>query len=233
MANWYSQYESQCWYKNTFLVNRPNQISRAIASDREWNNIDESGCNFTCLAMICGLNPAYLASAMRNKGVFRADRKLRSRVPWASVRSKKSTYLVWDKNRPIDPLTLKDLWHPARQCFVSLTIARVGLEEVSQGDSDTRLRKANAIIASAKKEQLDVICGHNDHSRLVAGKQAGHYFLWDPSVDEEFGSQVMTVQDMLNGRLTLDRFFSEYDECEKGRYRNAKAEFWKYKVDIL
>ena len=95
MKVWYNKYESQCWYSNTFLVNEFQQISRAIKGDKEWNNVMGSGCNFTCLAMMMGVNPAYLASELKKKKFFKPDR---------SIRSKKLNgeygFLVWDKNEP-------------------------------------------------------------------------------------------------------------------------------------
>ena len=63
MHLFYPRYHAQSFYRNTFLVNRPQEIARAEKSDREWNNLAESGCHFTCLAMIAGVDPATLADA--------------------------------------------------------------------------------------------------------------------------------------------------------------------------
>ena len=62
MEKWYDQYWAQNWYKNTYLVNKAEQITQAVNPPCEWNNIHDSGCNFTCLAMIVGVDPAYLTS---------------------------------------------------------------------------------------------------------------------------------------------------------------------------
>ncbi len=63
MHLFYPRYHAQSFYRNTFLVDRPQQIARAEKSDREWNNIAESGCHFTCMAMIGCVDPATLADA--------------------------------------------------------------------------------------------------------------------------------------------------------------------------
>ncbi len=63
MHLFYPRYHAQSFYRNTFLVNRPQEIARAEKSDHEWNNIAESGCHFTCMAMIGGVDPATLADA--------------------------------------------------------------------------------------------------------------------------------------------------------------------------
>ena len=63
MHLFYPRYHAQSFYRNTFLVDKPQQIARAEKSDREWNNLAESGCHFTCLAMIAGVVPALLADA--------------------------------------------------------------------------------------------------------------------------------------------------------------------------
>ena len=97
MKNWYERYESQCWYENTFLVNDFRQIARVIEKDREWNNIKDSGCNFTCIAMILGINPAQLASEIRKQdpSFFQADRTLKTKKLNGD-----GGFLVWDKNAP-------------------------------------------------------------------------------------------------------------------------------------
>ena len=64
MHLFYPRYHAQSFYRNTFLVDKPQQIARAEKSDREWNNLAESGCHFTCLAMIAGVDPALLADLL-------------------------------------------------------------------------------------------------------------------------------------------------------------------------
>ena len=90
METWYDNYESQCWYENTFLVNEFSQISRANEGNREWNNIEGSGCHFVCLSMIVGINPAYLSSELSKLKFFRADRSLKS-----TKLNGDPGYLVW------------------------------------------------------------------------------------------------------------------------------------------
>lgn len=69
MKQWYRQYYSQTWYANTFLVRRPNQIGRTF-DGKEWNNIYDSGCHFTCLATILAVDPARLASELKDEPFF-------------------------------------------------------------------------------------------------------------------------------------------------------------------
>jgi len=90
MINWYKQYECQCWYKNTFLVNNFSQISKVNSNDREWNNIEDYGCNFVCLSMIVGINPAYLSSKLKDLKFFRVDRSLKSK----KLNSRDNSFLV-------------------------------------------------------------------------------------------------------------------------------------------
>lgn len=77
MKSWYDLYQSQCWYRNTFLVNNHTNVV-------EKNNIYNSGCHFTCTAMMLNVNTAMLASELSKQYYF----------------SKDSTGLVWDNNRP-------------------------------------------------------------------------------------------------------------------------------------
>src|SRR5258706_14854896 len=99
MPNWYGRYESQCWYTNTFLVNRPSEIARATGGFREWNNVYGSGCNFVCVSTMLGLNPAYLASLLATQNFFRPDKWTPAR-PLRPQAPTQKTYLVWDDTRP-------------------------------------------------------------------------------------------------------------------------------------
>ena len=91
MHLFYPRYHAQSFYRNTFLVNRPQEIARAEKSDREWNNLAESGCHFTCLAMIAGVDPATLADAAIKKGYYQPDKDLPARAL-----DGKHGPLVWD-----------------------------------------------------------------------------------------------------------------------------------------
>src|SRR5947208_1734888 len=116
MPNWYRQYESQCWYTNTFLVNHVREIARAWNGYREWNNINESGCNFVCLAMMLELNPAYFASLLAAHKFFRRDKQCAARALINGER-RRHVHLVWDANRPYPPgetLAVRRFWHPRR-----------------------------------------------------------------------------------------------------------------------
>jgi len=78
----YPRYHAQSFYRSTFLVDRPQEIARAEKSDREWNNIAESGCHFTCMAMIGGVDPALLADAAIKQGYYQPDKDLPARARW-------------------------------------------------------------------------------------------------------------------------------------------------------
>src|SRR4051812_43721821 len=99
MPRWYDRYESQCWYKNTFLVNKPTEIARATGGFREWNNVYGSGCNFVCISIMLGLNPAYLASLLATQRFFKPDRWTAARLLACAAQGRRA-YLVWDDTRP-------------------------------------------------------------------------------------------------------------------------------------
>ena len=87
MHLFYPRYHAQSFYRNTFLVDKPQQIARAEKSDREWNNLAESGCHFTCLAMIAGVDPALLADAAIQTGYYAPDEDLPARASACSCRT--------------------------------------------------------------------------------------------------------------------------------------------------
>lgn len=215
MKNWYERYESQCWYDNTFLVNDFRQIARVLNGDREWNNIKDSGCNFTCIAMILGINPAHLASEIRKQdpGFFQVDRSLKTKKLNGT-----EGFLVWDKNAPHkkrSKLILENIIHPTKG-KTDLNLQFIKIEKTSD------IEQAKDIIKKARKNGQEIICGYDDHSRLVAGSKAGTYFLWDPDTVET------DWQKNINGEYTIDWFFNEYKDLKE--YKNKEAEFWHYSV---
>jgi len=211
MTQWYSTYFSQTWYANTFLVRRPDQIGRAIAHDREWNHICDSGCNFTCLAMILDVDPARLASELRSEKYFYADASLPARHLDGTVGG-----LVWDRNAPNrdkKEFSLKNFWHPALKRRVSMTLRYIGMTATSDYDEGC------AQVAAIHKRGNHVVCGTDEHSHLVAGKSRKGYYLWDPD-----GSET-TVEQNLTGALTLLKLFEDNS--------NQKIEFWEYKAVVV
>jgi hypothetical protein len=105
----YPRYHAQSFYRNTFLVDRPQEIARAEKSDREWNNIAESGCHFTCMAMIGGVDPATLADAAIKQGYYQPDKDL----PARALDGQRGP-LVWDQNVPAkkgESFTFPKVWH--------------------------------------------------------------------------------------------------------------------------
>ena len=103
MHLFYPRYHAQSFYRNTFLVDKPQQIARAEKSDREWNNLAESGCHFTCLAMIAGVDPALLADAAIQTGYYAPDKDLPALSSMNSISGRRTitglpsrtSYFVW------------------------------------------------------------------------------------------------------------------------------------------
>ncbi|MEA3428399.1 MAG: hypothetical protein U9Q84_04115 [Thermodesulfobacteriota bacterium] len=213
MERWYQEYYSQNWYKNTFLVRRPEQIGQAINSDEiEWNNIHDSGCNFTCLAMIIGVDPARLSSELSSYSYhfFFADSELR-----AQYLIGKKGGLVWDQNEPykkVPKVVIKNFWHTKLGRRTKITISFKG--EIKTKD----VTEGKRFIVAARKDGLHVICGPDNHSHLVAGKIDNEFYIWDPDDSEK------PVEKYLKGQVRLNHIFeNDIDE---------PIEFWKYRVDF-
>ena len=118
MHLFYPRFYAQSFYRNTFLVDKPQQIARAEKSDREWNNIAESGCHFTCMAMIGGVDPALLADAAIKQGYYQPDKDL----PARALDGQRGP-LVWDQNVPAkkgESFTFPKVWHAGQGRLVDL-----------------------------------------------------------------------------------------------------------------
>lgn len=211
MANWYKEYWAQTWYKNTFLVRRANQIAQATESeDKEWNNIYGSGCNFTCLAMMVGIDPARLASELSSHDFFFAD----SELP-AKYLVGKSGGLVWDRNAPhrgLKSITLRNVWHSRLGRRVTISIRYI------KNSSASNYEEGKELVVAIHGQGRHVICGPEEHSHLVAGKIGGDFFVWDPDDSET------KVEAILAGKFTLRKLFHVY----KGK----PIEFWEYQVKV-
>ena len=174
---WYeeSNYQSQNWYSSTFLVHHFKDISRAKKSNKEWNNIEESGCHFTCISMIFGINPAYLASILRSgrKHYFLSDASLRS----VRLNSKEDTYLVWDKNNPStvgENIDIANIFIPGKG------FCNAGIELVNIADFSS-LSDASSWITNRRQDGLHIIAGPESHSFIVAGTNSKkEVVVWDP-----------------------------------------------------
>lgn len=215
MNSWYDKYESQCWYKNTFLVSEFHQISKVDVKDGEWNNIEGSGCHFVCLSMMIGINPAYLASKLKCSNYFKLDRSLKSKKLDGT-----SSFLVWDKNEPSkkNPVVeIKNVYHPVKG-VVDITIRF--LEIIKTND----INETNVLIEKNKFKGNHVICGYGDHSRLVAGKDNDNYYLWDPDLSET------EIQKNILGEYDLRWFYNLYSN--DGDFSNEVAEYWVYAVEF-
>jgi hypothetical protein len=211
MEQWYGEYFSQTWYKNTFLVRKPSQIGRVIDGDREWNNIYDSGCNFTCLAMIIGVDPARLASVLSSERYFFSDATLRTKCLTG-----KYSGLVWDQNAPngrLKTITISDFWHSKLDRRVEISLG-FDSKEITM-----KVSEGVAIIKAARKDGFDVIAGPREHSHLVAGVIGDEYYIWDPDDTER------PLEDFLRGKMRLRDFFDYY--------KGEPIEFWKYRLDLI
>lgn len=209
--NWYPEYFAQTWYKNTFLVQDPNQIARTTGPESEWNNIFDSGCNFVCLAMILGIDPARLASELAKQSYFREDADL----PARTLRGKPCD-LVWDQNVPneeVRSIQLTNFWHSGLMRRVSVTISLV---EVHTSKSYAEGRR---IASKLHRRKRHVVCGPEAHSHLLAGTGPDGYFVWDPDDTQR------SVEENLGGQVTLRRLFHEN--------KSEPIEFWEYQADLI
>jgi len=211
LQNWYHEYWAQTWYKNTFLVSHPKQIARTKGKEREWNNLFDAGCNFACLAMIVGIDPARLASLLSAENYFQSD----SDLPAKRIGGKHGG-LVWDQNAPNAEMTsiaLRQVWHPKLGRRVSIAIGFV------QCHATRSLADGERLVAEMHRRGRHVVCGPEAHSHLVAGTAGSDFFVWDPDDTEK------SVEENLGGRVTLDRLFAENP--------TEPIEFWEYQVDVF
>lgn len=210
MNNWYEEYWSQTWYKNTFLVSKPNQIAQV--KNGEWNNIAESGCHFTCLAMIVGIDPARLASELGSQKYFLPDKSLE-----AKRLSGKTGGLVWDQNAPHDELksvVLKGIWHSRLRKKTSIKVRFV------KKTSTKNYIDGKNLVTEFHEKGHHVICGTEEHSLLVAGTTGEDFFVWDP--DSEDSKIPVKIYE---GKFTMLNIFK--------RYKDKPIEFWSYQVDMI
>lgn len=212
MESWYEEYWSQNWYKNTFLVSKPQQIAKVNKAKGEWNNIAESGCHFTCLAMIVGIDPARLASELSSKKYFLPDPKLQ-----ANRLSDTTGGLVWDQNAPhseLKSVVLENIWHSRLRSETSVEIRFIKIS------STTNHTAGKKLVTEFHEQGLHVICGPDTHSLLVAGTTGKDFFLWDPDSSPSGTS----IQKSLEGQFTLQELFN--------LNKDEPIEFWAYQVEL-
>lgn len=246
MLDWYPQYESQCWYPNTFLINKkygpqgglvisPRDIAKN--TDEEWNNVTDSGCHFTCIAMMLGLNPGYWAGLLSNQGFFQPDES-HCAIDLAGTFGD----FTWDMNAPYGdtPVRVDRFWHPQRRERVTLELTCVTAEETAGS-----AREAARIIRAARKDGLHIICGYTDHSRLVAGQHSDSYYLWDPDLSDSgllpdrFGDATdVTREDIeranleanITGQFTLKWLYELPYYRQGSQFKDQSVEFWLYRA---
>lgn len=180
MHLFYPRYHAQSFYRNTFLVDKPQQIARAEKSDREWNNLAESGCHFTCLAMIAGVDPALLADAAIQTGYYAPDKDL----PARALDGKRGP-LVWDQNVPSKKgksWVFRQVWHPDRRALVDIEFS------CQRWDDHLPLKTATRLAHAAVLEGRHVVSGSFEHSVLIAGLSADGPLVWDPDMARGSGA---------------------------------------------
>ncbi len=211
---WYpsGNYKSQAWYRNTFLVQRFSQIARVVSGSASpgWNNLSDSGCHFTCLAMIIGCDPAQLASAVSaiRPDYFRPDKTQTA----ARLNDGKLIPFVWDMNKPNitnRPVTVPQLWI-ARQGFVDVTMVLRDVFKVVQ------YSEVMETFASLRKRRLHIICGEETHSLLVSGGRKGSYVVWEPD------SSILTCEEtrvMIKSGIPFDRIWAGLKISPRNRFQ--------------
>ena len=206
MHLFYPRYHAQSFYRNTFLVDKPQQIARAEKSDREWNNLAESGCHFTCLAMIAGVDPATLADAAIQTGYYAPDKDL----PARALDGKRGP-LVWDQNVPSKKgrsWVFRQVWHPDRRALVDIEFS------CQRWDDHLPLKTATRLAHAAVLEGRHVVSGSFEHSVLIAELSADGPLVWDPDMARGSGAARRRLQAMVAGGLPL-RAWAEREKVRK------------------
>jgi len=144
---------------------------------------------------------------------FKSDRTLISK----NLEGNK-TFLVWDKNEPHEKykeIKISNIFHPEHG-IVDISIKFIEIVKTNN------IKEANELIKKHKSKSNHIICGYNDHSRLVAGINENKYFLWDPDSDETDPIKNTT------GKYNLEWFYSLYKN--KKEFSKQMAEYWIYSV---
>ena len=219
---WYDKnsYQSQNWYSSTFLVHHFKDISRAKKGSKEWNNVEESGCHFTCFSMIMGVNPAQLASKLRSsrKHYFLSD----SSIPSIKLNTEQSSHLVWDKNNPSEvgeKVCIDNIFIPSKGCCnVSL--------ELTQVNESPSLIEATSWINQKKREGLHIIAGPESHSFLVAGMNYKKQLLvWDPDTSSKSPEKITS---MIEDGISFSDILNEYKIGDEN-----KVQLLAYKLSVI
>ena len=206
MHLFYPRYHAQSFYRNTFLVDRPQEIARAEKSNREWNNIAESGCHFTCMAMIGCVDPALLADAAIKQGYYQPDKDL----PARALDGQRGP-LVWDQNVPAkkgESFTFPKVWHAGQGRLVDLEFV------CRRWDDYLSLKDATRLINAAILQGRHVVSGSFEHSVLIAGLSDDGPLVWDPDVERDSGAARRWLQTMVEGGLSL-RAWGQHEKVRK------------------
>ncbi|MGL6313938.1 hypothetical protein [Vibrio sp. WXL103] len=188
---WYPKFESQHWYENTYLVNNLNEI--ACNKDNESNSVFDSGCHFTCLAMIIGVNPAHLATLYKNKRLFEYN---------------PSCELVWDCNKPYYcdvTIHLKNVYVGSLK-YDKITVTLLKKTDISSIENIDRF-----ILESRSKDE-HLVFGGEDHSLLVAGRCCDKFVYWDPNSDFD------SIENNFNGSQTIESFLEKHEKISFWHY---------------
>jgi hypothetical protein len=156
--------------------------------------------------MILGVNPAYLASKLREnkKHYFLSDNSLDAK----RLNSDESTKLVWDKNRPSkegEVIEIKNINIPCHGfCNIEL--------KLKSWKQSHDLNIVIDWILKAKKKGLHIICGPKDHSFIIVGNSNKNDLLvWDPDTSS---MNIREIQRMIEGGLELTKVANDYKISE-------------------
>ncbi|RYU62724.1 hypothetical protein ERW51_18715, partial [Aliivibrio finisterrensis] len=186
MKNWYQMFQSQTWFRNTYLVNNHYDV-------REKNNIYNSGCHFTCLSMMLNVNAAFLASELSKKYYFEKDEQ----------------GLVWDRNKPSEVGDCISIPFIVTPQGVMKDIKVTLIEKVSISS----VNKAEIYINDKHNENLHLICGNASHSLLVAGIKDKSFFVWDPDTSWLY-DEIVLINQNINGENTIAWLYEQYGKDE-------------------
>ncbi|WP_434633140.1 hypothetical protein [Vibrio sp. SCSIO 43086] len=182
MTSWYNYFQSQCWYRNTYLVNNHYDVV-------EKNNIYNSGCHFTCLSMMLNVNAAVLSSELSKQYYF----------------EKGGSGFVWDNNKPNEEGISVCVPFLVTQNGIVENI-KITLVKKAR---NIRVTEAPKFIKEHHAQGQHLICGNSEHSLLVAGEIDGNYFVWNPDTSGNSDEKVL-INKNLSGEHTIDWLYSNY-----------------------
>ncbi|MBZ0254340.1 MAG: hypothetical protein K8I02_13445 [Candidatus Methylomirabilis sp.] len=176
----------------------------------QWNSVEDCGCNFVCLAMIIGVDPAYLASTLSAGGFFEAD------PDFGGLPSD------MDKPEVGKSIEFGELWLPEIQRACKVELRRVPGETGDEVSADS-VRRARSVLKGELAKSRHVVCGPEHHSVLVAGRTTADFFLFDPDLED---GREWTPGGMWAGHYLFT------DMCRNEIKDTGRVEFFLYELEI-